>query len=103
MFECECLCVDCECVCVCDLGKSCSSKENGDSITPRVSLNLFQHLYSVIGQEVVELEPANVTKGTVGVIPLTEETKNMSVVVQELLKCVELLVGSEWLHRFQLL
>ena len=81
-----------------DLRKPCSAEEHGDSVATRIGRDFLQHLDRVVGEEVVEHEPANVAKHARRVVPTAEEPEDVSVVVQELLEGVKLLIRSQRLH-----
>lgn len=86
-----------------DLGQSCSAQEDRHSITSGVDGNLLQHLDSVVCQEVVELQPTDVSKHTLSVVPLAVIAQDVAIIVQELTESVQFLVGPQRLHGLSLL
>ena len=51
-------------------------------------------------QEVMQDHLTRIAEHALCVVQVTVESKNMAIMVQELLECVMLLIGSEWLHAF---
>lgn len=74
------------------------SEEHGHGVTTGVGGNDLADLDGVVCQEVVQYEVTRVAKHVVGVVPVAVEAQNVSVVVEELLQGIVLLVGSQWHH-----
>ena len=76
------------------------AKEHGHGVTTGVGRNALKNLNGVVCQEVVEDQIAIVAKHVLLVVPVAVEAENVTVVIDELLQRVLLLVRSKWLHRF---
>mgnify|MGYP001803803777 FL=1 len=80
------------------LGYLTSAQEYRSRITTRVSRYYFSDLDCVISQEVVKDELARIAEHAVCVVPETEESEHVTIVIEELFQCIKPLIRSQRLH-----